>query len=166
MRLRLRYRHGGQRETRTYTVDPYGLVAKAGVWYLVADRRGRPRPFRADRVSAAVLGGPVRRRHLAADPDGDSSALPAGGVDQDAAGGGLGGQDGQGAGLVGGQAGDVCVEAGEEFDAAVPPALCADRDTLGGEGSRSASSGAAVRPRLWRSTGIDRRRSGRVRTTA
>ncbi|GAA3993938.1 YafY family transcriptional regulator [Streptomyces sp. NBC_01352] len=62
-RLRLRYRHGGEREVRTYTVDPYGLVAKAGVWYLVADRRGRPRLFRADRVrSATVLADPVRRR--------------------------------------------------------------------------------------------------------
>ena len=62
-RLRLRYRHGGEREVRTYTVDPYGLVAKAGVWYLVADRHGRPRLFRADRVrSATVLADPVRRR--------------------------------------------------------------------------------------------------------
>ncbi|MEV5383353.1 YafY family protein [Streptomyces sp. NPDC052721] len=62
-RLRLRYRHGGEREPRTYTVDPYGLVAKAGVWYLVADRRGRPRLFRADRVrSARLLDEPVRRR--------------------------------------------------------------------------------------------------------
>ncbi|GAB2760625.1 helix-turn-helix transcriptional regulator [Streptomyces bullii] len=62
-RLRLRYRHSGTSEARTYTVDPYGLVAKAGVWYLVADRRGTPRLFRADRVrSAAVLDDPVRRR--------------------------------------------------------------------------------------------------------
>ncbi|MET9113896.1 YafY family protein [Streptomyces longwoodensis] len=62
-RLRLRYRHSGAREPRTYTVDPYGLVAKAGVWYLVADRRGAPRLFRADRVrSATVLDDPVRRR--------------------------------------------------------------------------------------------------------
>ncbi|MEU5890964.1 YafY family protein [Streptomyces sp. NPDC047461] len=62
-RLRLRYRHSGQPEPRTYTVDPYGLVSKAGVWYLVADRRGRPRLFRADRVRAAtVLDDPVKRR--------------------------------------------------------------------------------------------------------
>ncbi|WP_162948910.1 helix-turn-helix transcriptional regulator, partial [Streptomyces europaeiscabiei] len=62
-RLRLRYRHGGDTEPRTYTVDPYGLVSKAGVWYLVADLRGRPRLFRADRVrSAAVLDDPVGRR--------------------------------------------------------------------------------------------------------
>ncbi|ATL30656.1 helix-turn-helix transcriptional regulator [Streptomyces formicae] len=62
-RLRLRYRHGGEAEPRTYTVDPYGLVSKAGVWYLVADRRGEPRLFRADRVRSATLtDAPVRRR--------------------------------------------------------------------------------------------------------
>jgi len=62
-RLRLRYRHGGEQEARTYTVDPYGLVSKAGVWYLVADRRAQPRLFRADRVrSATVLEDAVRRR--------------------------------------------------------------------------------------------------------
>ncbi|MEU6480516.1 YafY family protein [Streptomyces sp. NPDC047017] len=62
-RLRLRYRHSGEQEPRTYTVDPYGLVAKAGDWYLVADRRGAPRLFRADRVrSARLLDEPVRRR--------------------------------------------------------------------------------------------------------
>lgn len=62
-RLRLRYRHSGERKTRAYTVDPYGLVAKAGVWYLVAARRGLPRLFRADRVhSAALLDDPVKRR--------------------------------------------------------------------------------------------------------
>lgn len=62
-RLRLRYRHSGEPETRTYTVDPYGLVSKAGVWYLVADRRARPRLFRADRIrSATLLTDPVKRR--------------------------------------------------------------------------------------------------------
>ena len=62
-RLRLRYRHGGTAAPRTYTVDPYGLVSKAGVWYLVADRRGRPQLFRADRVRSAVLtDAPVQRR--------------------------------------------------------------------------------------------------------
>ncbi|AWT45627.1 MULTISPECIES: helix-turn-helix transcriptional regulator [Streptomyces] len=62
-RLRLRYRHSGQSADRTYTVDPYGLVSKAGVWYLVADRRAKPQLFRADRVrSATVLDDPVRRR--------------------------------------------------------------------------------------------------------
>ncbi|MGW7004003.1 helix-turn-helix transcriptional regulator [Streptomyces sp. NPDC054933] len=62
-RLRLSYRHSGEVEPREYTVDPYGLVSKAGVWYLVADRDGEPRLFRADRVQkAAVAEEPVRRR--------------------------------------------------------------------------------------------------------
>jgi predicted DNA-binding transcriptional regulator YafY len=62
-RLRLRYRHGRDRRERAYTVDPYGLVNKAGVWYLVADHDGEPRLFRADRArSATVLADPVRRR--------------------------------------------------------------------------------------------------------
>ncbi|MEV4433818.1 YafY family protein [Streptomyces sp. NPDC049585] len=62
-RLRLRYRHSGTTRPRAYTVDPYGLVAKAGVWYLVADHRGRPRLYRADRTEAVtVLDDPVRRR--------------------------------------------------------------------------------------------------------
>lgn len=62
-RLRVRYRHSGRTEPRTYTVDPYGLVAKAGTWYLVADHRGRPRLFRADRLSrVGVVEAEARRR--------------------------------------------------------------------------------------------------------
>ncbi|MET9860824.1 WYL domain-containing protein [Streptomyces smyrnaeus] len=62
-RLRLRYRHSGESRLRTYTVDPYGLVSKAGVWYLVADRRRSPALFRVDRIaSASVLEEQVRRR--------------------------------------------------------------------------------------------------------
>ncbi|MEV0324049.1 YafY family protein [Streptomyces sp. NPDC050658] len=62
-RLRLSYRHSGDAAPSTYTVDPYGLVSKAGVWYLVADRRGAPRLFRADRVQrATLLDTAVRRR--------------------------------------------------------------------------------------------------------
>ncbi|NBM16695.1 YafY family protein [Streptomyces sp. GC420] len=62
-RLRQRYRHGEDGRVRSYTVDPYGLVNKAGTWYLVADHRGRPRLFRADRIlSASVADEPVRRR--------------------------------------------------------------------------------------------------------
>ena len=41
-RLRLRYRHSGEPETRTYTVDPYGLVSKAGVWYARASTSRTP----------------------------------------------------------------------------------------------------------------------------
>ncbi|MFE7041703.1 helix-turn-helix transcriptional regulator [Streptomyces atratus] len=62
-RLRLSYRHSGTQTPRTYIVDPYGLVVKAGVWYLVADRDGVPRLFRADRVRrAALTDDPVVRR--------------------------------------------------------------------------------------------------------
>lgn len=62
-RLRLRYRHSEDGRVRSYTLDPYGLVNKAGVWYLVADHRGQPKLFRADRVGGAtVLDEPVQRR--------------------------------------------------------------------------------------------------------
>ncbi|MFH8796745.1 helix-turn-helix transcriptional regulator [Streptomyces sp. NPDC017941] len=62
-RLRVRYVHSGADAEREYTLDAYGLVSKAGVWYLVADRDGQPRLFRADRVRAARLTDePVRRR--------------------------------------------------------------------------------------------------------
>jgi predicted DNA-binding transcriptional regulator YafY len=62
-RLRLRYRSSGQREPTERIVDPYGLVCKAGIWYLVADQRGEPRLFRVSRVAwAAADESPVRRR--------------------------------------------------------------------------------------------------------
>ncbi|MFD8700078.1 helix-turn-helix transcriptional regulator [Kitasatospora purpeofusca] len=62
-RLRLRYRHSGSPAPAEYTVDPYGLVSKAAVWYLVADLRGEPRLFRADRVLyAETAEESVRRR--------------------------------------------------------------------------------------------------------
>ena len=44
-------------------MDPYGLVCKAGIWYLVADQHGEPRLFRVSRVTSAVADeAPVRRR--------------------------------------------------------------------------------------------------------
>jgi predicted DNA-binding transcriptional regulator YafY len=72
-RLRLRYRGSGHGEPRAgreagraageRVVDPYGLVCKAGVWYLVADSAGEPRLFRVSRVVSAVVDeAPVRRR--------------------------------------------------------------------------------------------------------
>jgi predicted DNA-binding transcriptional regulator YafY len=61
-RVRLRYRSASSGTTATSTVDPYGLVSKAGVWYLVAARRGVPRMFRVDRVVDAELTGTPARR--------------------------------------------------------------------------------------------------------
>ncbi len=53
-RLRVGYRHGDGRTSRM-TLDPWGLVLKAGTWYLVAAHRGRPRLLRADRVREAEV---------------------------------------------------------------------------------------------------------------
>ena len=62
-RVRLSYRRGRDNQVHDYTLDPYGLVNKAGIWYLVADHNGEPRLFRTDRVrSADVLPEPARRR--------------------------------------------------------------------------------------------------------
>jgi predicted DNA-binding transcriptional regulator YafY len=62
-RLRLRYRSSGHGSASERVVDPYGLVCKAGTWYLVADSGGEPRLFRVSRVVSAVADEePVRRR--------------------------------------------------------------------------------------------------------
>jgi predicted DNA-binding transcriptional regulator YafY len=66
-RLRLRYRHTGQQRARGYTVDPYGLVAVAGVWYLVADHRGTPMLLRVSRVESASLAPGAARLRPGAD---------------------------------------------------------------------------------------------------
>jgi predicted DNA-binding transcriptional regulator YafY len=51
-RLRIAYRRGNG-ERRTRTVDPYGLIAKAGVWYLLAAVEGGLRTYRVDRIEGA-----------------------------------------------------------------------------------------------------------------
>lgn len=62
-RLGITYRSSGQSRARRRTVDPYGLVAKAGQWYLVADSAGAPRLFNLRRMSRyAVADAPARRR--------------------------------------------------------------------------------------------------------
>jgi predicted DNA-binding transcriptional regulator YafY len=62
-RLVVRYRHSEDPRLHTYTVDPYGLVFKAGIWYLVADRDGAPQLLRSDRIlMAQVAEEPVHRR--------------------------------------------------------------------------------------------------------
>jgi predicted DNA-binding transcriptional regulator YafY len=62
-RVHLGYRSSGQATARVRTVDPYGLVCKAGVWYLVADSEGEPRLYRVSRVTSVTPSQePARRR--------------------------------------------------------------------------------------------------------
>jgi predicted DNA-binding transcriptional regulator YafY len=59
-RLGMRYREGPKVVTRR--LDPLGLVLKAGVWYLLARRRGEERVYRVSRiVSAKELAEPCTR---------------------------------------------------------------------------------------------------------
>lgn len=59
-RLWIRYRHGDGADTEA-VLDPYGLVVKAGVWYLVAALRGTPGLWRVDRIrEAKALDEPVQ----------------------------------------------------------------------------------------------------------
>ncbi len=51
-RVRVRY-EDRNRATSTRTVDPLGLVSKAGVWYLIARHGEEPRSFRVDRIRSA-----------------------------------------------------------------------------------------------------------------
>ena len=53
-RLRIRYRSAGAEKAAERVVDTYGLVSKAGVWYLVAADRGEPRTYRVSRMEAAA----------------------------------------------------------------------------------------------------------------
>ncbi|MCK8669636.1 YafY family transcriptional regulator [Rhodococcus sp. HM1] len=59
-RLHIRYRRGRAEVTRT--LDPLGLVAKAGIWYLVAAHSRRIVSYRVGRITAAdALEEPARR---------------------------------------------------------------------------------------------------------
>jgi predicted DNA-binding transcriptional regulator YafY len=61
-RLRLSYRRAGAEAAAVRVVDTYGLVAKAGTWYLIAADGGEPRLYRLSRVEAAeVLDQPAHR---------------------------------------------------------------------------------------------------------
>jgi predicted DNA-binding transcriptional regulator YafY len=53
-RLRLRYRRRLDRVVER-TVEPYGLVCKAGTWYLLAGVGGEPRVYRVSRIEDAQL---------------------------------------------------------------------------------------------------------------
>ena len=50
-RLRIHYRHSSRTEQCEYIVDPYGLVSKAGRWYLIADVDGVSMLFSLERLS-------------------------------------------------------------------------------------------------------------------
>ncbi len=51
-RIRIRY-EDRNRASSTRTVDPLGLVSKAGVWYLVGRHGGEMRSFRVERIRGA-----------------------------------------------------------------------------------------------------------------
>ncbi|MFE7423999.1 helix-turn-helix transcriptional regulator [Streptomyces sp. NPDC057545] len=50
-RLRVRYRRSGTRRHRPTVVDPYGVLLRAGRWYLVADTDGEPRMYALSRLA-------------------------------------------------------------------------------------------------------------------
>ena len=54
-RLRLSYRRDGADAASERLLDTYGLVAKAGTWYLIAGDRGEARLYRVSRVEAAEV---------------------------------------------------------------------------------------------------------------
>jgi predicted DNA-binding transcriptional regulator YafY len=60
-RLRLRYRRSLDRVVER-TVEPYGLVCKAGTWYLLAHVGGDPRVYRVSRIEDAELTGETFER--------------------------------------------------------------------------------------------------------
>lgn len=61
-RVRLRYKASGAASASERVLDPYGLVSKAGVWYLIAADRDEPRIYRVSRVEGvAATPEPARR---------------------------------------------------------------------------------------------------------
>ena len=61
-KLRILYRSGDGGPARERVVDPYGLVAKAGAWYLVGGDAGESRLYRVSRIeSAESTGEPATR---------------------------------------------------------------------------------------------------------
>jgi predicted DNA-binding transcriptional regulator YafY len=54
-RLRLRYRAADRGSAREQVVDPWGVVVKAGVWYLIAAVAGEPRVYRVSRIEDAGI---------------------------------------------------------------------------------------------------------------
>lgn len=60
-RLRIHYRRSAEQGASWHTVDPYGLLAKGGRWYLVADVGGVPRLFSLQRLKRWQVLPEVRR---------------------------------------------------------------------------------------------------------
>lgn len=62
-RMRIQYRRSAEGQATTLVVDPYGIVAKSGRWYLIADDQGAGRLFALERLSAyETLDAPVALR--------------------------------------------------------------------------------------------------------
>ena len=83
-RLDMRYREGAAVVSRR--LDPLGLVLKAGVWYLLARRRGEERVYRVSRIVSAReraepcdAPGGLRPRRRVGEPLGGVRAEPAAG---------------------------------------------------------------------------------------
>ncbi|WP_279579340.1 WYL domain-containing protein [Fodinicola feengrottensis] len=53
-RIRIRYQPGRGGPAADHLLDPYGLVHKSGIWYLIAAHNDEPRMFRVSRVQEAT----------------------------------------------------------------------------------------------------------------
>lgn len=51
-RMRIQYRRSAEGQASTRVIDPYGIVAKSGRWYLIADDQATGRLFALERLSA------------------------------------------------------------------------------------------------------------------
>ncbi|MGC9500079.1 helix-turn-helix transcriptional regulator [Streptomyces sp. WG7] len=74
-RLRIGYRRSGTAIVQEYVADPYGLVLRAGRWYLVADRDGLPRMFALSRLQHWTVLDTARRLRPGADLAGTAREL-------------------------------------------------------------------------------------------
>ncbi|MCT9140968.1 helix-turn-helix transcriptional regulator [Streptomyces violarus] len=77
VRLRIRYRRSEETEPTWRIIDPYGLLAKAGRWYLVADSAGRPHLHALERLVDWEPMRAVRRLRPGATLDGVAAELTA-----------------------------------------------------------------------------------------
>ncbi|MGQ0825362.1 MAG: helix-turn-helix transcriptional regulator [Actinomycetota bacterium] len=53
--VKIRYKHPGGSDAATRHLDPFGLVCKAGTWYLVARRDNEMRTYRVSRVQDVTV---------------------------------------------------------------------------------------------------------------